>query len=90
MRLDRFLKLARIVKRRTVAQEMVDIGAVRVNGRGAKPSAAVKAGDLLEVAFPNRVLALRVLTEDEGSLKRGQPCFEVVEERRVDREEKPW
>ena len=90
MRLDRFLKLARIVKRRTVAQEMVDIGAVRVNGRGAKPSAAVKAGDLLEVAFPNRVLALRVLTEDEGLLKRGQPCFEVVEERRVDREEKPW
>lgn len=88
--MDRFLKLARIVKRRTVAQEMVDIGAVRVNGRGAKPSAAVKAGDLLEVAFPNRVLALRVLTEDEGSLKRGQPCFEVVEERRVDREEKPW
>ena len=71
-------------------KEMVDIGAVRVNGRGAKPSAAVKAGDLLEVAFPNRVLALRVLTEDEGSLKRGQPCFEVVEERRVDREEKPW
>lgn len=90
MRLDRFLKLARIVKRRTVAQEMVDIGAVRVNGRGAKPSTTVKAGDLLEVAFPNRVLALRVLTEDEGSLKRGQPCFEVVEERRVDREEKPW
>ncbi len=90
MRLDRFLKLARIVKRRTVAQEMVDIGAVRINGKGAKPSAAVKAGDLLEVAFPNRVLALRVLTEDEGLLKRGQPCFEVVEERRVDREEKPW
>ena len=88
--MDRFLKLARIVKRRTVAQEMVDIGAVRINGRGAKPSAAVKTGDLLEVAFPNRVLALRVLTEDEGLLKRGQPCFEVVEERRVDREEKPW
>lgn len=90
MRLDRFLKLSRIVKRRTLAQEMAEIGAVRVNGRPAKPAASVKEGDLLEVAFPSRVLSLRILTEDEGLLKRGQPCFEVVEERRVDREERPW
>ncbi|MCX7828349.1 MAG: S4 domain-containing protein [Thermanaerothrix sp.] len=89
MRVDKFLKLSRIVKRRTVAQEMAEAGAVRVAGRVAKPSTEVKDGDLLEVDFPSRFLKVRVLTADEAQLKRKAAPFEVLEDRKVAREE-PW
>ena len=57
IRLDKFLKLSQLVKRRTAAQEMIGVGAVRVNGRKVKPVSDVKAGDLIEVAFPRRFAA---------------------------------
>ncbi|MDR1508755.1 MAG: RNA-binding S4 domain-containing protein [Synergistaceae bacterium] len=90
MRVDRFLKLSRLVKRRTVACEMVSVGAVRLNGRTVKPSAGVMAGDRLEIAFPRRLLAIDVLTADEGALKRGAPIFTITADRRLEDGEKPW
>jgi ribosomal 50S subunit-recycling heat shock protein len=89
LRVDKFLKLARIVKRRTVAQEMAEAGAVRVSGRVAKPSTEVRAGDQLEVDFPSRFLRVKVLTAEEGEIKRKAAAFEVLEDRKVSREE-PW
>ena len=47
MRLDKFLKLARLVKRRTVAQEMIELGAVRLEGRECKPSSEVREGNVI-------------------------------------------
>ena len=92
MRLDKFLKLARLVKRRTVAQEMIDVGAVRINGRQCKPSAEVRQGDIVEIAYTSRVLSLDVLCAEEAALKRMSPeeAWSVREERRVDPSEKPW
>ena len=90
MRIDKFLKLSRLVKRRTVAAEMTDVGAVRLNGRTVKPSAEVKTGDAIEVAFPRRVLAVEVLSADERAIKRGEPCVRVTDERRVGEDERPW
>lgn len=90
MRIDKFLKLSRLVKRRSVAQEMVEIGAVRLGGRTVKPSAEVRAGDKLEIAFPRRVLVVEVLTVDERSLKHGEAASSVVEERRLSGDERPW
>lgn len=92
MRLDKFLKLARLVKRRTVAQEMIEVGAVRINGRQCKPSAEVRMGDSVEIAYPSRVLSLEVLYADEAALKRMSPedAWSPREERRVDPSEKPW
>ena len=92
MRLDKFLKLARLVKRRTVAQEMIEVGAVRINGRQCKPSAEVRMGDSVEIAYPSRVLSLEVLCADEAALKRMSPeeAWSQREERRVDPSEKPW
>ena len=90
MRIDKYLKLSRLVKRRVVAQEMVDVGAVRINGRTVKPAAEVKAGDTVEVAYPRRVLAVEVTTDDERALKRGATSYMVKEERRVAEDEKPW
>ncbi len=90
MRLDLFLKLARLVKRRSVAQEMIRIGAVRINGREGKPSSSVHPGDSVEIAYPRRVLKIKVLEEDEKQLRRKAEAYEVQEERRVDSEEVPW
>ena len=91
MRLDKFLKAARLVKRRTVAQEMVEIGAVRIDGRTCKPSTEVFEGRTLEVAYMARVLKVKVLCADEQLLKRPQTtAYEVMEERRVPVDERPW
>ncbi len=61
MRLDKFLKVSRIVKRRTLAQEICLGGRVKKNGRTAKPSTPVEVGDILEVAFGTRTMTYRVL-----------------------------
>ena len=90
MRIDKFLKLSRLVKRRTLAAEMVEIGAVRLNGKKVKPAAEVKVGDDIEIAFPRRVLSVSATCVDERMLKRGTPAAEVAGERRIDEEEQPW
>lgn len=90
MRLDKYLKLSRLVKRRTVAQEMITVDAVRVNGRKVKPSTEVRLGDRVDVAYPRRILSVTVTDADEKSLKRGSVPYEVLEDRRVSGEEAPW
>lgn len=90
MRLDKFLKASRLVKRRTVAQEMIQLGAVRVNDRIAKPSTGLCKGDRIEIAFPTRVISVRVEITDEVALRRGKIPYELLSERRIDRDEMPW
>jgi len=60
MRLDKFLKVSRIIKRRTLANEACAGGRVSVNGRVAKPSAEVKAGDVIELSLGQRTLRVQV------------------------------
>ena len=90
MRIDRFLKLSRLIKRRAAACEMVSVGAVRLNGKAVKPSTDVAAGDGLELAFPRRLLTVEVLSADEQLLKRGAPVFAITADRRLEDGEKPW
>ncbi len=73
MRLDKFLKKHSLVKRRTVAQQMIKGGRVKVNKRAAKPSYEVKDGDEIEVFFGNRYLKIRVVAGG----------FEVLADERV-------
>ena len=61
MRLDKYLKVSRLIKRRTVANEACDAGRVLVNGKVAKASTAVKEGDVLEIQFGNSTLRVEVL-----------------------------
>ena len=61
MRLDKFLKVSRILKRRTVAQEACKGGKVSVNGRSAKPSHELKVGDVVEISFSSGALKFKVL-----------------------------
>jgi ribosomal 50S subunit-recycling heat shock protein len=90
MRIDRFLKLSRLVKRRSMAAEMAGVGAVRLNGKTVKPSADVEAGDAIEIAFPRRLVVVRVLTADETVLKRGGASYKITEDRRLGEDEMPW
>lgn len=61
MRLDKFLKVSRLIKRRTVANEACDAGRVLINDKVAKASANVKAGDVIEVQFGNKSVKVEVL-----------------------------
>ena len=61
MRLDKFLKVSRLIKRRTVANEACDAGRVMVNGKEAKASVKVKVGDIIEIAFGNKPVKVEVL-----------------------------
>ena len=65
MRLDKFLKVSRLIKRRTVANEACDAGRVLVNDRPAKASAQVKAGDVLEIQFGSKSVRVEVLNAQE-------------------------
>ena len=65
MRLDKFLKVSRIIKRRTVANEACDAGRVMVNGKVAKASVNVKEGDVMEVGFGTRAVKVEVLNVAE-------------------------
>ena len=79
MRLDKFLKVSRIIKRRTVANEACDNAHVKVNGRDAKASYDVKVGDEIEITFGQRSLRVRVLDVREHALKADATgLYEVI------------
>ncbi len=69
MRLDKYLKVSRIIKRRTIACEACEQGKVMLNGKVAKPSATVKEGDVLEVKFGEKVFKAQILSIKEHALK---------------------
>lgn len=79
MRLDKYLKVSRIIKRRTVASEACEQGKVTVNGKVAKPSTAVKEGDILEITFGERVMRAEVVTIAEHVLKGdAQSMYRII------------
>ncbi len=65
MRLDKYLKVSRIIKRRTVANEACDAGRVAVNGKAARASYDVKAGDIIEISFGARTVKVQVTDVSE-------------------------
>ncbi len=81
MRLDKFLKVARIIKRRTVANEACSHDRVSVNGKDAKPSKEVKVGDVVTVGFGDKKLTFRVLEVPEGNVpKNGSGMlYEIID-----------
>ena len=69
MRIDKYLKVSRLIKRRTVANEASDAGRVSVNGRTVKAGYQVKVGDVIEIAFGNRTLRVEVTNVSETATK---------------------
>lgn len=79
MRLDKYLKVSRIIKRRTVANQACDSEHVKVNGRDAKASYDVKVGDVIEISFGERILKIRVKDIKEHTLKNdASELYEVI------------
>lgn len=80
MRLDKYLKVSRIIKRRTVANDACDAAHITVNGRVAKASYDVKEGDVLEISFGQRVLKVRVVCVKETVAKADAAgMYEIIE-----------
>ena len=69
MRLDKYLKVSRLIKRRTVANEACDAGRVMINGKTAKAGAEVMAGDVIEIGFGTRNVKVEVLDVQETTRK---------------------
>ena len=75
MRLDKYLKVSRLIKRRTVANEACDAERVSVNGRQVKASYQVKLGDVIEIAFGQRSLRVEVIEINENAGKASAPAM---------------
>ncbi|MCD5406868.1 MAG: RNA-binding S4 domain-containing protein [Desulfotomaculum sp.] len=79
MRLDKFLKVSRIIKRRTLAKEVCDNGKTKLNDRVAKASSDVKIGDVLEVVLGNRTLKVKIaVIKDTVPAKEAALLYELL------------
>jgi ribosomal 50S subunit-recycling heat shock protein len=80
MRIDKFLKVSRIIKRRTVANDACDASHVNVNGKAVKASYDVKVGDVIEITFGQKTLKVRVLDVKEYTKKEeAASLYEVID-----------
>lgn len=80
MRIDKFLKVSRVLKRRTAANEACEIGRVSVFGKPVKPAYRLKIGDEVEIVFGNRTLKFRVLSLNEKATKEeAATLYEIIE-----------
>jgi len=79
MRLDKYLKVSRIIKRRTVAKEACDGGRVSINGKTAKSSTEVNEGDIIEIAFGNKSIKAKIL-KVEATVKKedAENMYQIV------------
>ena len=79
MRLDKYLKVSRLIKRRTVANEACDAGRVMVNDKPAKASVKVKPGDIIEILFGSKSVKVRVLDiQDTTKKEQAKELFEYL------------
>lgn len=80
MRVDKFLKVSRILKRRSLAADAADGGRVKINGRTVKPSHEIKVGDVLEVGFNSGTVKFRILNVKETVRKEeAETLYEIIE-----------
>lgn len=84
MRLDKYLKVSRLIKRRTVAKEISDQGRIEINGIQAKASSTVKVGDTLTVKFGQKVVTVKIERLQESSRKEeAAEMYSIVKEERI-------
>ena len=78
MRLDKFLKISRVIKRRTVANEVADAGRVMVNGKVVKPSYEVKVGDKVSIQFGDKVSSFEIINIPKVSGKNMEEMIKII------------
>ena len=92
MRLDKYLKVSRLIKRRSVAKEVADQGRIKVNDQVAKSSTKLREGDTIEIRFGNRIIVVEVLKLKDTTRKEvAKDMYRIVSEKKIDLEvkEKP-
>lgn len=87
MRLDKYLKVSRIIKRRAVAKDLADDQRVFVNGKLAKPAADIKVGDRIEIRFEHRHILIEVLLLADRIMKDNPSLYELISDKRVEKKE---
>ncbi|MFF2755660.1 RNA-binding S4 domain-containing protein [Psychrobacillus sp. NPDC058041] len=86
MRLDKFLKVSRLIKRRTLAKEVADQGRIMINGKVAKASSDVKAGDELSIRFGQKVVTATVdAIKDSAKKEDAASMFTIIKEERLEK-----
>ena len=78
MRLDKFLKVSRVIKRRTVANDAADNGRVSVNGKVVKPSYSVKVGDIVEIKFGDKISKFEILQIPKAQGKNLDELIKII------------
>lgn len=87
MRIDKFLKVSRLIKRRSVAKEVADKGRIQINGKLAKSGSSVKVDDVLRIQFGNRIVSVRVDVLQESTKKEdAAQMYTLLSEERVSSE----
>ena len=85
MRLDKYLKVSRVIKRRTVANDICVSGRVSKNGKPAKPGAEVQVGDDLEITFGNGITRIRVTSvQDRARKETASSMYEILEGKEIE------
>lgn len=88
MRLDKYLKVSRIIKRRTVAKEVADKGRIKVNGVLAKSSTDLKIDDQVEIRFGNKLLTVKVVAMLDSTKKEDAgKMYDIISETRIEADE---
>ena len=84
MRLDKFLKVSRIIKRRTVSKDIISFGQVSINNKKAKPATAVEIGDKITLQLGNRLITIEVLSLNE-KIKKEEAInlYKIIEEKEI-------
>lgn len=87
MRLDKFLKVSRLIKRRTLAKEVADQGRILINGKSAKASSEVNVGDELEIRFGQRLMTVKIEKLQETTRKEdADSMYTVIKDERINQE----
>lgn len=88
MRLDKFLKVSRIIKRRTLAKDLCDQGRVSINGHVAKASSEVRIGDTLTLRFGTKEVTAKIVdVKDNPRKEEADSLYEIISEKRIERSE---
>ena len=84
MRIDKYLKVSRVIKRRTIAKDILDLGFVKINDEVAKPSSEVKENDIIELTLGERRLSVKVIGLSEQTKKKdASSLFEVIADEQI-------
>lgn len=85
MRLDKFLKVSRLIKRRTIAKEVAENKRILINDKVAKPSSEVNIGDIIKISFGNKLVTIKVIALQNAIKKAdAQNMYEVIAEEKIE------